>query len=69
MPSKQGRNEVRWRPGQDIEESTCDTFGTFLRPPVVFRRPHSDLTPGELRPPSPLVTPLLQIKANGKDCK
>jgi len=37
-----------------IEESTCDIVGTF-------RRPHSDLAPGELCPPCPLplVTPLV----------
>ena len=65
-----GRNEVRWRLGQEaslalfepepdvriwafvekihcIEESTRDIFGTF-------RRPRSNLAPGELRPFVPL---------------
>jgi len=43
--------EVFWKPIYYIEEGTCAIVGTF-------RRPHSESTPGELRPLAPLVTPL-----------
>jgi len=34
-----------------IEESTCDTVGTFWRPSQSFRTPRSDSPPVELYPP------------------
>jgi len=40
-----------------IEESTCDIFGTCRRPRS-DSGPHIDSAPGELRSPSPLITPL-----------
>ena len=47
-----------------IEESSCDIVGTFRRlpqyfgAPAVIQRAHSELAPGKLCPPYPLVTPL-----------
>ena len=72
MQYNQGRNEVRWRPGQETSlappcsnlrsfgsksaESTCDIVRTF-------QRPNNDSAPGELRPPcSPSLHLCIQQK-------
>ena len=59
--------EFFWKQIYCIEESTCDIVGTFRRPrshsapTAVIWCPHSDSAPGELRPPCPLVTPLVAL--------
>jgi len=67
----QGRNKVRWRPGKEAclapPSSNPRSLGskfTVLKISLVtlfgvFGAPRSDSAPGELCPPSPLVTPLL----------
>jgi len=70
---KQGRNEVRWRPGQETSLappisnlSSFRTKYTVLKTVLAkllghFATPRSDSAPGESYPPCPLVTSLLQI--------
>jgi len=67
---QQGRNEVRWRPGQEAGSvppcSNLRSFGskcTVLKKVVVtllglFGATRSDTTPGNCAPLPPLVTPL-----------